>query len=127
MGEKRAGSRGILASSVVATSAFASTCLSALIHRTGPQLVQVGNLCGAGGDAPCLQPVLKGGFPVAYIFDAPGVSVEGKLFFEDDFYPWSFAFDFCIYVLVMISIIEACKRLTRRSTGQLSAAVELDR
>jgi hypothetical protein len=41
--------------------------LSVLVERTGPELEQYGNLCGSGGNDPCYQPVLKGGFPVARV------------------------------------------------------------
>jgi hypothetical protein len=30
-------------------------------------------------DEPCLVPLLRGGFPIAYVFDAPGVSVMNSI------------------------------------------------
>jgi hypothetical protein len=58
--------------------------VSVLVQRIGPELVQYGNLCGPTSSDPCYRPVLKGGFPFAYLFDTPGVSVEGKLTFVED-------------------------------------------
>lgn len=66
-------------------AAIVLTLLSVRIERIGPELVQYGNLCGPTGMDPCYKPVLKGGFPVAYLVDAPGISVERQLaFFEDN-------------------------------------------
>lgn len=64
--------------------ASALALLSVFVERTGPELAQYGNLCGPAFDDPCYRPLLKGGFPVAYLFDTPGVSVEGKLSFGED-------------------------------------------
>jgi hypothetical protein len=64
--------------------AIASSLLSVFIERTGPESVPYGNLCGPSSIQPCLEPVLKGGFPVAFLFDRPGVSVEHQLHFGED-------------------------------------------
>jgi hypothetical protein len=58
--------------------------LSVHIERIGPDLVEYGNLCGPHADGPCYRPVLKGGFPLPCLFDAAGISVEGKLSFGED-------------------------------------------
>ena len=58
--------------------------LSVYIERVGPEMGMVGNLCGSNAADPCYEPLLKGGFPVAYLFDAPGVSVERQLAFGED-------------------------------------------
>jgi hypothetical protein len=64
--------------------AIASSLLSVFIERTGAESAPYGNLCGPSSDRPCLKPVLKGGFPVAFLFDRPGVSVEHQLHFGED-------------------------------------------
>jgi hypothetical protein len=58
--------------------------LSVHVERSGPEQAPYGNLCGATADQQCLEPVLKGGFPIAFLFDAPGVSVEHQLFVGED-------------------------------------------
>ena len=75
--------------------------LSVRIERRGPEQVVYGNVCGRAGSELCYRPVLKGGFPVAYLLDAPGVSVEGQLaFIEDDFQPVAFTLDVAVYFAV---------------------------
>ena len=58
--------------------------LSALVERTGPELASYGNMCGAAANNPCLEPLLKGGWPIALLFDQPGVSVVHQLSFGED-------------------------------------------
>lgn len=50
--------------------------LSVSVERVGPEMVQYGD--------SDYRLVLKGGFPVAYLFDAPGISVERQLTFVED-------------------------------------------
>lgn len=71
-------------SGLVLIAAIALALLSVYVERTGPELAQYGNLCGPAGMDPCYQPVLKGGFPIAYLFDAPGISRQGQLAFVED-------------------------------------------
>jgi hypothetical protein len=66
------------------TAAIALTFGSAYIERVGPEMAAYGNLCGPSASELCYEPVLKGGFPVAYLFDAPGISVEHQLSFGED-------------------------------------------
>jgi hypothetical protein len=56
---------------LVLISAITLALLSVYVERVGPELAQYGNLCGPRADVPCYKPALKGGFPVAYLFDAP--------------------------------------------------------
>jgi len=58
--------------------------MSAHVEHVGPEMVAYGNLCGATASDLCYKPALKGGFPVAYLFDAPGVSRERQLAFGED-------------------------------------------
>jgi len=58
--------------------------MSVFVQRTGPESAEYGNLCGPSSNDPCLEPVLKGGFPVAFLFDQPGVSVEHQLSVGED-------------------------------------------
>ena len=76
------------------------TLVSVGIERRGPELAQYGNLCGPTHDQPCMQPALKGGFPMAFLVDMPGVSVENQLaLVEDSFVPLGFAVDWAVCAL----------------------------
>lgn len=58
-------------------------------------------------DQPCLVPVLRGGFPLAYVIDAAGISVMGVLeepVIVDDFLPIAFLLDILIYFLLLTGI-----------------------
>ncbi len=53
-----------------------------------------------------MKPVLNGGFPFAYLFDAPGVSVEGKLsLVEDQLRPVPFLVDVAVYFAVILLMV----------------------
>jgi hypothetical protein len=85
--------------------------LSVLVQRAGPEQVQYGNLCGPTSSDPCYRPVLKGGFPFAYLFDAPGVSVEGKLsFVEDTLHPEALLLDITVYFVAILLLFTAASR-----------------
>ena len=102
----------------VALVALTLTCGSFRYQRRGPELVVVGNLCGPKMDEFCYSPVLKGGFPLAYIYDTPGVSVEGKLSLgEDKFRVGRFVLDVLIYSGVGLAALGVARVFrSRRST-----------
>jgi hypothetical protein len=55
-------------------------------------------VCGPSGDDVCYQALLKGGFPFAYVFDDPGVSVRGQLgILEDEFRFFPFSLDVVVF------------------------------
>jgi hypothetical protein len=86
-----------------AVAAVALTCASFEYQRRGPELIAVGYVCGPSMNDPCYEPVLKGGFPLAYIYDAPGVSRQGQLAFgEDKLRPGAFALDVLAYLVVLL-------------------------
>ena len=95
-------------------SSMMLTGLSVRIERTGPELVQYGNLCGPGNDAPCYQPVLKGGFPFACLVDMPGVSVERKLGFEDTLSAGALLLDIASYAALVLLAMRLVRRRSRR-------------
>lgn len=89
---------------------------SVLVQGHGPEQVADGNVCGPRGDGPCLRPALKGGFPVAYLVDRPGVSVEGKLSLgEDELLPAALLIDVAFYALLLALVLRAWHR--RRGWG----------
>jgi hypothetical protein len=69
---------------LLATLATTLSVMSVFVQRTGPESAPYGNRCGPSSNDPCLEPVLKGGFPVAFLFDQPGVSVEHRLSIGED-------------------------------------------
>lgn len=86
-------------------AATALTLLSVNIERIGPEQVQHGNLCGAPRFDPCYKPALKGGFPIGYLYDQPGISVEGKLaFIEDKLYIGAFLANLSFYFAALMLI-----------------------
>jgi hypothetical protein len=88
----------LLRSSLSYVLAFALALVSSLVQGEGPELASYGNMCGPAANESCYQPVLKGGFPLAYLFDAPGVSVEHQLSFgEDTLHPVALVLDIAIY------------------------------
>ena len=105
--------------------AIALALLSVKIQRTGPELVQYGNLCGQSFSEPCYQPVLKGGFPFAYLFDTPGISREHQLaFLEDTVRPVALAFDIAVYftiILIATAVVARRQWARLRNTDRASA------
>lgn len=86
--------------------AIALAFLSVHVERIGPELVVYGNLCGSSGSDFCYKPVLKGGFPVAYLFDAPGVSRERVLAFgEDKLSVSALVLDIAIYFAIVLPVM----------------------
>lgn len=80
------------------------TLLSAYVERIGPEQAVYGNLCGPSSSDFCYKPVLKGGFPIAYLFDAPGVSVERQLAIgEDDLSIGALGVDIAIYFTIVLA------------------------
>lgn len=94
-------------------SAIALALLSVYVERIGPELVQYGD--------SDYRPELKGGFPFAYLFDAPGISVEGQLaFVEDKLFVGALILDIAIYlaiVLLMTLVVSRRRTARKRSTN----------
>lgn len=92
------------------------TLLSSFVERIGPEVAAYGNLCGPHHNDLCYQPVLKSGYPIAYVFDAPGVSVERKLGVEDKLSAGAFVLDIAIYFVIFLLVfrVVAYRRDKRR-------------
>jgi len=98
--------------SVAFISAITLAFLSVHVERIGPELAVYGNLCGPSGSDFCYKPVLKGGFPVAYLFDAPGVSRERVLAFgEDKLSIGALVLDIAIYFSIVVLVMLGVSRL----------------
>ena len=86
--------------------------LSVHVERIGPELAVYGNLCGPSGSDFCCKPVMKGGFPVAYLFDAPGVSRERVLAFgEDKLSVSALVLDIAIYLAFVLLVMRGVSHL----------------
>ena len=86
--------------------------LSVKVERTGADLVQYGNMCGASTSDPCYKPALTGGFPVAYLYDAPGVSRERQLsFIEDKLHVGALVANVAVYFAILVLIAWTISRL----------------
>jgi hypothetical protein len=92
-------------------SAITLAFLSAHVERVGPELAVYGNMCGPSGYDFCYKPVLKGGFPVAYLFDSPGVSRERVLAFgEDKLSAGALVLDIAIYFAIVVLVMLGVSR-----------------
>jgi hypothetical protein len=83
-------------------SAITLTLVSVSLERKGPDLAPYGNLCGPRHDDLCYEPQLKGGFPIAYLFDSPGTSVERNLGLEDRLVMGALILDIALYFIVVL-------------------------
>lgn len=94
--------------------------MSAYVERVGPDMTSYGNMCRPTGSDQCYKPVLKGGFPFSYLFDAPGVSRERQLAFgEDKLRVVALVANIAVYFAIMVLVVVAVRR--RRSTVELGA------
>ena len=104
---------------MVASAALALSCASVLYQRVGPTQIMEGEGSGCQTADPCRVPVLGAGFPLAYLVDEPGVSVQGVLhLIEDEFWPEAFALDFLAYyvlILLMIGLVGAWRGTSCRA------------
>lgn len=110
-----AASRGALRKVAPALAAVmlgnALALLSVSIERKGPELMSYGNMCGPNFSGECSEPALKGGFPLTYLTDMPGVSVEHQLSFgEDLLHPVALILDIAFFIAVVVLV----GRLTSR-------------
>jgi hypothetical protein len=97
--------------------------LSVRVERLGPEMAEYGNLCGPSAADPCNKPILKGGFPIAYLFDAPGVSVERQLAFgEDKLFLGSLILDIAVYFGIILVAILVVSHRRSASTHAASRA-----
>ncbi len=98
--------KSVLKTSLLALAAIALalalTAGSVLIQSVGPELSVSGNLCGPTGDQFCYEPTLKGGFPFAYLYDKPGISVGRQLGPEDELKGVWFIADWLAYWALVV-------------------------
>jgi hypothetical protein len=91
--------------------AITLTLMSSYVEQVGPDMVSYGNVCGPEGKDKCYKPALKGGFPVPYLYDAPGVSRERLLAFgEDKVRPGALAANVAVYFALLFAAWIAWRR-----------------
>jgi hypothetical protein len=106
-------------------TAIVLALVSSYVERIGPELAVYGNMCGPSGSDFCYKPVLKGGFPIAYLFDMPGVSVERELSFGEDILSvGALVLDIAIYFAIVLLVMRAVsrRRSARKGTASRSNA-----
>lgn len=90
--------------------ALVSTTVTLQYERLGPELAAYGNLCGPEFNEACLEPVLNAGFPFAFLFDRPGVSVQHQLSLgEDEFRPARFAADLGLFWAGYLALLQLAR------------------
>jgi hypothetical protein len=89
---------------------------SVLVHRQ--VTVVTANVCEPTTDNPngyCFGPAPAGGWPFAFLYDNPGVSVRGSLNFpEDDLRPGWFLADATTFAALLVPVAVAIRRRRRR-------------
>jgi hypothetical protein len=89
--------------------AIALTSTSILYQRQNVILRNAVDRCPNA--QPCAIAVLGGGFPLPFLVDKLGISVEGKLALgEDDFRAGAFVGDLAIYLGIMLIVSKLARR-----------------
>ena len=99
--------------------ALGLTLASVRVERVGPAPdAWSQELCAPEPHHPCAEGVLRGGFPIAYLLDRPGISVMGKLaFVEDLFRPVAFVVDMVAFWLVLLALARVAG--SRRTSAEI--------
>jgi hypothetical protein len=107
---------------VVGLAGTACALASVKLEQKGPDH---GVYCALGKvegyDIFCPGLKLNGGWPAPFLFDRPGISVEGKLsFIEDDFRFWPFLSSVSFYLMLLMIIRHAWAQLMKFRRSQKS-------
>jgi len=102
-------------------AAIVLAACSVLVQRRGPELGQTGNLCGPQMNEICWAPRVNGGFPFAFLFDNPGVSVPDALGIGEDDFRWPpFLADVVFWLLLLLLLARSWRRVAgRRRAGSI--------
>jgi hypothetical protein len=106
-----------------AFAAVALTSASIYIERHGPQFIILRETCGPRGKDYCFDPVLKGGFPIAYLYDTPFGRTGTLSRSEDNFRRGPFLLDVLIYFAAFVLGRETVARLRARRSRLPEVAV----
>ena len=87
----------------ISSIALALASLSVVYERRSDEVAVVGNVCGPSTNEACVERRLAAGFPLAYMYDRPSISVPGTIHFvEDEFRALPFALNILIYLGVLV-------------------------
>ena len=102
-------------------AAIVLAAFSVLVQRVGPEQAVTGNLCGPQQDELCRAPRVNGGFPLAFLFDNPGVSVPDQLGVGEDDFRWlPFLADVLFWLLLAVLLARGWRRVAgRRRAGSI--------
>ena len=94
----------------VSSIAIALASLSVIYERPSGDRSVVGNVCGPLANEACIERRLAAGFPLAYLYDRPSISVPGAIHLvEDELRFLPFVLNVLIYfglLLLVFGIIE---------------------
>ena len=89
----------------ISSIALAFTSLSVIYERRSDEVAVVGNVCGPSTNEACLERRLAAGFPLAFMYDRPSISVPGAInFAEDEFRARPFVLNVLIYLGILVFI-----------------------
>ena len=87
----------------VSSLALALASLSVIYERPTDEVAVAGNVCGPSTNEPCVERRLGAGFPLAYLYDRPSISVPGAIHVvEDEFRALPFALNILIYFSILL-------------------------
>ena len=102
--------RRVRAAIGVSSIALALASLSVLYERPTDEVAVVGNVCGPSTNEACVERRVGAGFPFAFVYDRPSISVPGAVHLVEDEFRWApFALNILIYfgiLLLTFRIIE---------------------
>jgi hypothetical protein len=87
---------------VILFLSFVVALLTGFYQRSSNEIAQWSNLCGKDDYSNCYFPSISGGFPFAFVFDSPGISVQQALGPEDEFRWLPFIIDIWFYFIAFV-------------------------
>jgi len=99
--------RNILFYLVITLSAFTLTVVSAFYQRPSSEVVEYGSECKIEHWMHCYKPRKSAGFPFAFGFDTPGVSVQHSVtpLVEDEFRLLPFLINIWFYFIMLLATL----------------------
>ncbi len=77
--------------------------MTVFYQRPSGEIILFGNVCDAQSWVECYRPRVSAGFPFAFIFDKPGITVEDNAsFLEDDIRLLPFVMNVWLYTVLFL-------------------------
>ncbi len=100
---------------LILAAALVTTLATMAVQRFGPDhgiYCAIGKINGV--EVYCPKPKLNSGWPAPYLFDVPGISVEGALFIVEDDFRWGpFVADWAFFALGLLALVRGWERVRR--------------